>query len=101
MNTAVPGDAGDVGGLVEHLGDRALAALDALGDEIAATPPRRHLHQEHERDQQREPAAGRDLWHVRGEERDVDDQQRQRDEEDSCLATSPTVRGPARRTGSW
>ena len=79
MNTAVPGTLVDRAGLVEHLVDRPLAALDALGDELAAASPRRHLDHQADADEQREPAAVRDLrrcWRAKNAQ--VDDQQRRR-----------------------
>ena len=67
--------------------------MDALGDQLAAAPPRRHLHEQPECDQQREPAAVGDLWDVGGEEGDVDDQRAGATTSVPWPSTNPTVAG--------
>ena len=62
--------------LLSDLLHRSLAAADPRGHQLAAAPPRRHLDHQAESDRQREPAAGRDLRHVGGEERGVDQHER-------------------------
>ena len=87
--------------LGDHVGDRRLGPAQPRGDQVAALAPRRHLDHQDQRDEQREPTAVRDLRDVGGEEREVDEQQRDQDHAAPSSADQPHGRGrPGRRAAS-
>ena len=100
--------------VLEHVDRRAGTRVDAVvlesssrslerrsrrggagGDELAAAAPRRHLHEQHEGDEEREPAAVGDLRDVGGEEGEVDEQERREDEQGLGRRPAQPVAGDA------
>ena len=80
MNTAVPGTrAGRVAlDRGEKVLDRHGARRQTCGHELASGLPGRHQREQQPADDQRQPAAVRDLQRVGAEERQVDRQERRR-----------------------
>jgi hypothetical protein len=91
-NTAVPGErytGSPLSQLLDEVAQRALLLGAVGGDDLAAALPRGQQREHDQRDREREPAAVHDLGDVRGEEREVDEQQRGRAGDDPRPRLAP------------
>ena len=74
-------------------------AVSRCADDLPARLPRRHQREQQRADDQRQPAAVRDLQGVRAEEREIDRQEHAGHRERDARPASASARSP-RRAGA-